>query len=75
MLRYLMALIIAVGMNMKWMMTLNLCLMFLKNILELNYTYGSLKQPITKNILRGVTIFFISQRMGESGGLLTEKGR
>ena len=73
MLRYVMTLILAVGRNMKWMMTLNLYLMPLKKILEINYKYGSLKQPMAKNILWRVTIFFISQRMGERGGLFRAK--
>ena len=56
---------------MKWSMTLNICMMLLKKILELNYTYVSLKQPMAKIILWRVTIF--SQRMGEKGGLFWEK--
>ena len=46
-----MPMILDVGRNMKGMMALNLCLMHLKKIPEINYTYGSLKQPTTKNIL------------------------
>ena len=49
---YLMTLIIAVGRNIKLMMTINLYLMPLKKILDINYTYGSLKQP-TKKIFCG----------------------
>ena len=49
MVRYVMTLILAVGRNMKLTMTLNICLMNLKKILEIKYTYGSLKQP-TENI-------------------------
>ena len=41
---YVMTLVLAVGRNMKLTMTLNLCLMPLKKILEINYTYGYLKQ-------------------------------
>ena len=60
---------------MKCMMTLNVYLMPLNKILEIKYTYGSLKQQITKNILWRVTIFFISQRMVERGGLFRAKRR
>ena len=41
MVRCMMNLIIAVGGSMKWMMTLNLCMMLLKKILDINYTYES----------------------------------
>ena len=69
MLRYLMSLILAVRRNMKLMMTLNLCPMPLKKKLDINYTYGSLEKPLAKEILCGVTILFIAQRMDERGGL------
>ena len=59
-----MTLILDMGRNMQCMMTLNLYLKPLKKIVDMNYTYGSLKQPMTKNILWRVTIFFIYQRMG-----------
>ena len=55
---------------MKWMMTINLYMMPLKNILEINYIYGSLKKPMTKDILWRVTIFCISRIMDERGGYL-----
>ena len=45
----------------------------LKKILEINYTYGYLKEPITKKILWRVTILCISQRMSERGGLFIAK--
>ena len=48
MVRYVMTLILAVERNMKLMMTLNLCLMYFNKIIEINYTYGSLKQPTEK---------------------------
>ena len=58
-----MTLILAVGGSMKQMMTLNLCMMPLYKILEINYTYGSMTQPMTKEILWRVKIFFISKIM------------
>ena len=72
---YVMTLILDVGRNMKFMMKLNLCMISLKKILWINYTYGSLKQPTEKNILWRVTIFFISQRMDDRDGLFVAKGR
>ena len=69
----MMNLILAVRRSMKWMITLNLCLMPLKKILEINYTYGSLTQPMAKDILCRVTIIFISQIMDERGGLFRAK--
>ena len=75
MVRYVMTLILAVGRNMKLMMKLNLCLITLKEILDINYTYGYLEQPTEKNILWRVTIFFIYQRMRYRDGLFTEKER
>ena len=75
MVRYVMTLIIAVGRNMKLMMTLDLCMIPLKKILDINYSYGSLKQPTEKNILWRVTVFFISQRMGDRNGLFIAKLR
>ena len=41
-----MTLIIDVGRNMKWIMKLNIYMMLWNKILDRNYTYGSLKQPI-----------------------------
>ena len=75
MLIYVMTLILDVGRNMKLMMKLNICLITLKEILDINYTCGSLKQPTEKNILWRVTIFFISQRMGDRDGLFIAKVR
>ena len=72
---YVMALIIAVGSNIKFMTTLNLFLVPLKKILEIKYAYASLKQPMVKKILWRVTILFISKIMGERGGLFRAKGR
>ena len=71
----MMTMILAMWRSMAWMMTINLCLMPLKKILEINYTYGSLTQPMTKEILWRVNIFFIYQRMDERGGLFREKWR
>ena len=70
-----MTLILAVGRNMEWTMTLNICMIRWKKILDINYTHGSLKQPTTKNILWRVTILFICQIMGERGGLFRAKVR
>ena len=75
MVRYVMTLILAVGRNMKFIMTLNLCLIPLKEIPEINYAYGSRKQPTEKYILWRVTIFFISQIMGDRDGLFIAQGR
>ena len=69
MLRYVMTLILDVGSNMKLIMSLNLCLILLNKILDIKYTYGSLKQPTGKYILWRVKISFISQRMGDRDGL------
>ena len=71
----IMNLILAVGRSMKWTMTLNICLINLKKILEINYIYGSLTQPMEKDILWRVTILFIYHRMDERGGLFREKRR
>ena len=75
MVKYVMPLILAVSNNMKLMITLHLCLVPLKKILETNYTYGSLKQPMAKKIMWRVTMLFISHRMGDRGGLFRAKGR
>ena len=75
MVRYAMTLILAVGRNMKLMMTLNICLIPIKKILDIHYTYGSRKQPTDINILWRVTIFFISQRMGDRDRLFIAKVR
>ena len=72
---HVMNLIIDIERNIKCILTLNLCLIPKNKIIEINYTYGSLKQPTTKNILWRVTILFISQRKGERGGLFRSKGR
>ena len=48
MVRYVMTLILAAERNIKLMMTLNICMMPLEKILEINYKYGSLKQPTEK---------------------------
>ena len=68
MVRYVMTLILAVRRNMELMMKINLCLMPLKKILEINYTYSYMKQPTEKYILWKVKIFSISQRMGDIDG-------
>ena len=53
MVRYVMTLILDMGRNMKLIMTLNLCLIPLEKILEINYTYVSLKQPMAKKSCEG----------------------
>ena len=74
MVRYVMIMILDVGINMKLMMTLNICLVSLNKILDINYTFGSMKQ-LTEKILWRVTIFVIYHRMGDRGGLFKGKGR
>ena len=44
----------------------------LEKVLEINYTYGYLKQPTEKYPLEGNNIF-ISHRMGDRDGLLIIK--
>ena len=61
MVRYAMTLILAVGRNMKLMMTLNLCLIPLKKILDINYTYGFMKQPTEKYFVEDNNIFYFSE--------------
>ena len=73
MVKYVMSLILAVRRNIKWVMILNICMIQLKKIQEINYTYGYLKRPMAKNILWRVTIFYISQIMGERGRFFIEK--
>ena len=75
MVRYVIPLIVYVCRNMKLMITLNLYMIPLNKILDINYKYCSLKQPMETNILWGVTIIFIFQINSESGGLLRAKGR
>ena len=75
MVRYVMTLTLAVGSDIKWMMNLNLCMIPLRKILEINYTDGSLKQPMAKKILWGVTILFIYHIKGEREGLFRAKER
>ena len=58
-LRYVVTLILAVGGNMKLVMKLNIC-MPLKKILKINYTYGSLKQPTEKYLVKGNNTFYLS---------------
>ena len=71
----MMNLILAVGRSMKRIMTLILCLMTLKKILGINYTYGSLTQPMAKEILWRVSILFIYQRMDERRGVILIKNK
>ena len=70
----MMTIIIDLGRNMKWTMTLNLCLVPLNKISKIKYKYGSLNQPMAQNILWRLTILFISQIMGNIGGLFRAKG-
>ena len=53
----MMALILAMGRIMKWMVILNLCLITLNKILYINYTYGYMEKPMAKEILWRVRIF------------------
>ena len=66
--------ILAVGRNMKLITTLNLCLIPLKKILEINYTYGYLKNQRKKYLVEGKNIF-IYHKMDDRDGLLIAKGR
>ena len=75
MVRCMMTLILSVGRSTKWMMTLNICLMKLKKILEINYTYISLTQPIAKEILWRVTTFFYFSENGRERGVIQSKKR
>ena len=62
MVRYVITLIIYLCRKMKWMITLNLCMITLNKILEINYKYGSLKQPMEKYILwRANNNFYFSK--------------
>ena len=74
MVKYVMNLILAVGSNMKWTTKLNRCLMPLKKILEIKYTYGSLKQPTEFFLVEG-KIFFIYHIMGDIDRLFIAKVR
>ena len=56
----MMTLILAVGRSMEWMTTLNLCMITLKKILEIYYTFGSLTQLIKEYIVEGNNIFYLS---------------
>ena len=75
MVRYVMTIILALGRNMKWIMTLTLCMMPMNKILYIIYIYGSLNQPMDKKILWSVTKLFIYQIMGYRGVLFIVKGR
>ena len=72
---YVMTLIISMGGNIKWVMKINICLIPLKEILEINYSYGYLKQPKLQKYLVECERLFICQIMVERGGLLRSKGR
>ena len=54
---YGMTLIIDVVRNIKWMKTLTLCMSPLNRILDINYKYGSLNQPMAQKMLWRLTIF------------------
>ena len=73
MLIYVVTLIISVGGNMKWMMTLTLFLMPLNKILKIKYIYVSMNQPMAQNILLRVTTMFIYHIMSDRGGLFRAK--
>ena len=73
MVRCMMNLILAVGRSMKWIMTFHICLMPLQTIIEINYTYGSLTQPMAKEILLRVTIFLFLIEWMREGGVIKRK--
>ena len=56
MVRCMITLILAVGRSMKWMMTLNLCLMPLNKILEINYTSYHFFHSIASRILSPIVL-------------------
>ena len=68
-----MTLIIAAGRNVKLMITLNLFLIALKKILEINGTYGYLKQPTAKYISWKVTLFLFIREWVRDGGYSEQK--
>ena len=68
-----MDLILSMGGNMKWMMTLSLCMILLNKIVAIKYKYGSLNQPMVQNILWRVTILIIYHIIGEIGGYSDQK--
>ena len=58
---YVMTMILDVGNDMKWMVILNICLIFLKKLLEINFIDGYLKKNSGKNdIVEGKNIVYIS---------------
>ena len=67
-----MTLILAVGGRMKWIMTLNLCLMPSKKILDINYTYSSLTKQMKKKILWRLTILLFIREWMIKGGYLEQ---
>ena len=56
-----MTLIVSVCRNMKFMITLNLYMIPLNKLLEINYTYCSLKQPMEKYLVEGNNNFYSSK--------------
>ena len=66
----MMTMILAVGGIMKWIMKLNLCIMPLRKIIDIKYTYGSLTKPILKEKLWRVTIFLFLKECMRKGGYL-----
>ena len=54
------------------MMTINLCLIPLKKIIEINYTCGSLEKPMTKEILWRLTVFLFPREWIIEGGYLEQ---
>ena len=67
MLIHVMTMILAVGRNMKLMMTLNICMIPLKKILEIKYTYVYLKQPTKKYLVEGNNILFLREWVIDMG--------
>ena len=69
-----MTLILAVGSILKCIMTLNLCLIPLKKILEIRYTYDSLTQTTKKkDLVEGNNIFYFSDNGWE--GVYSEQNK
>ena len=59
MVRYVMTLILDLGRNMKWMMTINICIVPLKKIIEINYKCEYIKRPMVKFYFGGQQYFYL----------------
>ena len=75
MVRYVMTIILAVRRNTKLMMTLNICLVPLKKILQIKYTYGvSETTNGEKYLVEGNNIVYLLHNRLERG-VIQKKGR